>query len=82
MELAAAGRRAGRLTLAAITHVYTLAHVAGMLGEDEDWLRELTGDIFPEDGCLWIVGIGEDGLTGLTDFGIENPQDAIREARR
>ena len=28
----------GGLTLAAIQHVFTISHVAEMLGEDEDWL--------------------------------------------
>ena len=75
MELAAANRRrAGRLTLAAIARVYTLAHAAEMLGEDGDWLHEPTGDMFPGDGRLWIVGVGvgvgEYGRPGLINFGI------------
>jgi hypothetical protein len=28
-----------------------------MLGEDEDWLHELSIDMFPEDGCLRVYGI-------------------------
>jgi hypothetical protein len=44
--------------VAAITRVYTIGYVAEMLGEDEDWLRDLAIDIDPEDGCLAVYGIG------------------------
>ena len=50
----------GSLTLAAIAGVFTITYVAEMLGEDEDWLHELSIDMFPEDGCLRVYGIGED----------------------
>jgi hypothetical protein len=32
----------GSLTLAAIASVFTITYVADMLGEDEDWLHELS----------------------------------------
>lgn len=67
--------------MAATTRVYTLAHVVEMLGEDEDGLHGLTGDMFLKGGCLWNVGVGEDGGLGLADFGILDLPDAIREAR-
>ena len=53
MELAAALRTAtsGGLILAAIAHVFTIGYVANQLGEDEDWLFELSGDMFPEDAA-------------------------------
>ena len=35
-------RRSGSLTLAAISHVFTINYVAEMLGEDEEWLWELS----------------------------------------
>ncbi len=65
--------------MAAITRVYTLAHVAEMLGEDVDWLSEISGDMEPEDGYLWIYGPNEEQTQGFTDFGIDNLIDAIRE---
>jgi hypothetical protein len=67
--------------VAAITRVYTVAHVAEMLGEDQDWLDELSIDMDPEDGRLTIYGIGEDGVTGFTDFGIDNLQQTIADMR-
>jgi hypothetical protein len=34
-----------------------LTYVAELLGEDEDWLHELSIDMFPEDGCLDVKSI-------------------------
>ena len=45
--------------MAAITTVFTITYVAEMLGEDEDWLWELSIDMFPKDGCLRVYGVGE-----------------------
>ena len=59
----------GSLIVAAITRVYTIAYVAEMIGEDEDWLHDLTIDMDFEDGRLTVYGVGEDGVTALTDFG-------------
>ena len=70
------------MTVAAISHVFTISWVAEMLGENEDWLHELSIDMFPEDGCLHIVGTGEETITAFTDFGIECLQDLIRESKR
>jgi hypothetical protein len=43
--------------MAAIASVFTIGHVAQMLGEDEDWLHDLSIDMFPEDGRLYVYGI-------------------------
>ena len=67
--------------MAAISHVFTISHVARMLGEDEDWLFELQNDMFSEDGCLWVYGVGEDGTPAFTDFGIECLRQIIAEER-
>jgi hypothetical protein len=65
--------------VAAITHVCTIGHVAEMIGEDEDWLHDLTIDMDFEDGRLAVYGVGEDSVTALTDFGIENLQQIIAD---
>ena len=57
--------------MAAIPFVFTIARVAEMLGEDEDWLHDLSIDMFPEDGCLSVLGVGEDEVTAFTEYGIE-----------
>jgi len=50
----------GRLIMAAISAVFTIGYVANLLGEDEDWVFDLSINMFPEDGCLWVDGVGED----------------------
>ena len=65
----------------AISAVFTIGHVAKMLGEDEDWLHELSINMFPEDGCLHVYGIGEDSMTAFTEFGIECLQQIIDDER-
>jgi hypothetical protein len=45
--------------VAAISHVFTLKYVAEKLGEDGQWLWDLQIDMDPEDGCLWVYGVGE-----------------------
>jgi hypothetical protein len=52
-----------------------------MLSEDEDWLYELSIDMFPEDGCLRVYGVGEDGVTAFTKDGIECLQQIIADER-
>ena len=59
-----------------VSHVFTLGHVADMLGEDEEWLFEVAEEMDTEDGQLWVVGVGEDGVMAFTDDGIENSQRA------
>ena len=73
MELArgSGNRHPGSLTVAAISAVFTIGYVAKLLGEDEDWLHELSISMFPEDGCLHVYGVGEDGVIAFTQYGIE-----------
>jgi len=58
MELAWVQRagQLGGLTMAAITHVFTISRVAKKLGEDEDWLHEISIELDPEDGRLTVLG--------------------------
>ena len=65
----------------AIAAVFTIGYVANLLGEDEDWLHDLSIDMFPEDGCLWVYGVGEDGMTAFTEYGIECLRQIIAEER-
>ena len=60
-----------------VSHVSTLSHVAEMLGEDEEWLFEVAEEMDTEDGQLWVVGVGEDGVMAFTDDGIENLKELI-----
>jgi hypothetical protein len=83
MELAAAfgTAKSGGLIMAAIAQVFTISYVANLLGEDEDWLYDLSTDMFPEDGCLWVYGVGEDGVPAFTKDGIENLRQIIADQR-
>src|SRR5207237_10304592 len=73
VELASAlgSAQSGGLILAAIAAVFTIGYVANMLGEDDHWLHEFTIDMFAEDGCLHVYGVGNDGATTFTDYGLE-----------
>jgi hypothetical protein len=66
--------------LAAISSVFTITYVAELLGEDEDWLHELSIDMFPEDGCLHVYGKDE-AVTAFTEDGIENLKQIIADMR-
>jgi hypothetical protein len=61
-----------------VSHVFILGDVADMLGEDEEWLFEVAQEMDTEDGQLWVVGVGEDGVMAFTDDGIENLKNLIQ----
>jgi hypothetical protein len=83
VELAAAfgTAKSGSLIVAAIASVFTIGYVANLLGEDEDWLHELSTDMSPEDGRLRVYGVGEHGVTAFTEDGIENLRQIILDER-
>jgi hypothetical protein len=83
VELAAAfgTSHSGGLILAAIATVFRIGYVANMLGEDEDWLHELSISMFPEDGCLHVYGVSDDGATAFAQYGIERSQQIIADER-
>jgi len=53
-----------------IHHVHTIARVAEMLGEDEDWLWDVASEMDQEDGLIWVYGPGDESVMAFTDFGI------------
>ena len=68
------------MTLAQVNkvhHVHTIARVAEMLGEDEDWLRDVANEMDQEDGLIWVYGLGDDGVMAFTDFGIETLRELV-----
>jgi hypothetical protein len=83
MELASRrrGYQPGGLTMAGISFVFTIARVAEMLGEDEEWLREISINMDPEEGHLWVIGIGEDQCPAFTEHGVECLRKIIIEER-
>ncbi len=57
--------------MAGISHVFTIARAAEMLGEPEDWLHELSISMDPEDGRLWVYDIEGREVPAFTQYGIE-----------
>jgi hypothetical protein len=67
--------------MADISHIFTITYVAEMLGEDEEWLHELSIDMFAEDGCLHVYRGKDDAVTAFTDYGIECLKQIIADMR-
>jgi hypothetical protein len=62
-----------------VSAIWTIAHVAAELGEDEDWLFDIMGEMETEDGVIWVYGppLSEDGTVAFSDFGVENLKNLI-----
>jgi hypothetical protein len=63
-----------------LTHLHHQLR-AEKLGENEKWLWELSIDMFPEDGCLRVYGVAEDGVPAFTEYSIECLQQIIADER-
>ena len=61
-----------------VSCVFTIGHVAEMLGEDEAWLADVAAEMDTEDGQLWVYGVGEHGVMAFTEDGIENLKDLVQ----
>jgi hypothetical protein len=63
VELAAELDRAqsGSLIMAAISAVFTIGYVANLLGEDEDWLHDLSINMFPKMAASGSMGSARTG---------------------
>lgn len=64
--------------MAAITHAFTVARAAEMLGEDQDLLEEIAIEMEPEDGRIWVYDTDDDAITSFTAFGIENLRELLQ----
>jgi hypothetical protein len=67
--------------MAAIPHVFTIALVAKILNEDQDWLWELSMGLEPEDGCLWVLDVNDREVQAYTEYGIECLKQLIADAK-
>jgi hypothetical protein len=61
----------GRLTVAAIGHLFAISRVAQMLDE-------ISIEMNPEDGRIVVWGIGEGAIKAFTDLGVENLAEIVR----
>jgi len=81
LAAALSSAQSGSLIVAAISAVFTIGYVANLLDEDEDWLFDLSIGMEPEDGSLWVYGVGEDGVPAFTRDGINNLREIIAEEK-
>jgi len=65
--------------VAAITRVYTIRLAARILGRDEDLLWDLSDQLEPEDGKLWIHDVDDIETLAFTDFGLETLKEIISD---
>ena len=45
-----------------VDHVTTIDRVAARLGESVDFLYDVANEMDPEDGAIWVYGLGDDGV--------------------
>ena len=82
MELAAAfgTAKSGGLIMAAIAQVFTIAMSPTCSARTKTGCTIVQQQI-PEDGRLWVYGVGEDGVPAFTKDGIENLRQIIADQR-
>ncbi len=68
--------------MAAPSCVFTIARVAELLGENEEWLLELADQLDPEDGCLWIYDTDDRATLGSTERGIKSLKELSLDQKR
>ena len=65
--------------MAAITHVFTNRRAAQILGRDEELLWDLSDQLEPEDGVLWIYDTDGVETLAFTADGIEVLREIIKD---
>ena len=65
--------------MAAISHVFTLQRAAQILERDEDLLWDLSDQLGPEDGVLWIHDINGSEILAFTQLGIETLREILAD---
>ena len=70
------------MTTAAPAFAYTIVRAAELPGEDEELLREIAIELEPEDGCLWIIGAGDQETLAFTQQGMENLGELLPEFKK
>ena len=65
-----------------VSRVRTIDHVAKDLGEDVgedvDFLFDVAVEMEPEDGLIWVHGLGNDSVMALTDDGADSLVELIK----
>jgi hypothetical protein len=65
--------------MAAIAHVFTIRRLAQILGRDEDLLWDLSDQLEPEDGVLWVYDIDGIETLAFSDAGIETLREIVKD---
>jgi hypothetical protein len=72
--------RSSRLTVQVnkVHRVHTISSVARMLGQGEDGLCDIAGEMDAEDGLIWVYGAADVGVMAFTDFGVETLTELVQ----
>ena len=62
--------------------VTVIVAVAKELGVDEDLLHEMSVGLEPEDGVIWVYGIGEGAIMAFTDDGVDELKNLLEMHRQ
>jgi hypothetical protein len=65
--------------MAAISRVFTIRRAAQILGRDENPFWDLSDQLEPEDGLVWVYDIDGTETLAFTDLGIETLREIIRD---
>jgi hypothetical protein len=65
--------------MAAISHIFTIRRAAQILGRDEGLLWDLSDQLEPKDGMLWVYDIDEAEILAFTGDGIDALRELIKE---
>ena len=65
--------------MAAISHVHTIQRAAEILGRNEELLWELSDQLEPEEGVLWIIDTDDRQTLAFTEAGIDALRDIIAD---
>lgn len=66
------------MALNKIHSVRTIGLVAHELGEDEEWLADIAGEMEPEDGVIWVYSPNDDdGVMAFSRDGEDNLANLI-----
>jgi hypothetical protein len=65
--------------MAGISAVFTIRRAAEIIGRDEELLWDLSEQLTPEDGALWIYDVNDVATLAFTQDGIEALRELIRD---
>ena len=61
-----------------VASVTTIDRIAERLGESVDFLCDVANEMEPEDGVIWVYGVGDLEILAFSDFGVENLVELIK----